>query len=521
MLSIRKTIILVLAILTALFLASCTAETESYINDYDVHENGIEVNDSTPLDIVHTAFTGDPDQAYNFLWQEGRYREWEEDIIFYAETILENYPFFVDFDSFRVTGEAGRVHHLFPTNVDYTGFIFDTLLQRAAARNGIFEYERESMTKALRELFIDKINTLINDIPNLDDFEIRYRLSEVAAILCDIHTEIDLREGSVFPVHVLSLYNGIYLVSVPKEIEFALYSKLLSINDICIDEIIERFRAIVPHENEYRRHGSIQQLLMTKELLYFMNIVDDSGNAYFTIMDTSGEIFDVQLQAISQYEFQNMSDAELARHDFYTSFKHSRTGDRLCLITSRQLEGSIDGYYFWHEFFQDYNILYVRSVHFRGDNDTFEAKQYLNQKLRDWPYDNKIDKLIIDIRQNGGGVLDWPSIFYFPFLSQRVSSFYVLIDGRSLSRSVLVAANLRNHMESDVTIIGEPAGQPENFFTGAMRAMPNSGLLFSFSTTLRAHSNSEDTVFRPDIFIPLTIDDIINNHDPLLEFIKK
>jgi len=520
MLSARKVIVLVLTLLTVLFLTSCTAETESYINDYDAHASGIEANDPIPLDIAHTSFTGDPDQAYNFLWQEGRDREWEEDIIFYAETILASHTFFVNFDTFHVEGEAGRLHYSIPSPVDYTGPVFDAILRRTATNNGILAYERNDIVNALRELFIDKINVLIEDIPNLYDFEIKYRLAEVSTLLGDIHTEIDLRDGNVFPVHVIVLYDGLYLASVPEEIAFALYSKVLAINDTCIFEIFELFRSIVPHENEYPMRGAIQQLLMIEELLYYLNIVDSSGTAHFTIMDTSGEVSDIQLQAISQYEFQNMSDAELVRHNFSRQFMHSRTGDRRCLITSRQLEDGIDGDFFWHEFFPCYNVLYVRSVHFRGTQDIIEAQVYLVEQLRDWPY-GKIDKFVLDIRQNTGGVRDFPSIFQFHFLSQIASDFYVLIDGRSVSRSLTVAANMRNHMESNVTIVGEPAGQPENFLMAPrIRTMPNSGLMFSFATGLSVNSSSEETIFMPDIFIPLTIDDIINNHDPLLDFIK-
>lgn len=468
----------------------------------------------------HSLFTGVTNQPYDFLWKEGRERAWEEDIIFYAETILANHTFFTDFDTFHVEGEAGRIHYSISTPGDYTGYVYDAILSRVSANNGISAYNRESMVNALMGIFIDKINVLIADLYYLRDFEVKFRLAEISSTLGDIHTEIDLRDGNVFPVHVIVLYDGLFLVSVPKEIEFALYSRVLAINDICVFDIFEVFRTIVPHENEYPMRGAIQQLLMIEELLYYLNIVDGSGTAYFTIKDTAGEISDIQLKAIRQHEFQSMLSTELVRHDFNRQFMHSRTGDRRCLITSRQFEDGIDGDFFWYEFFPNYNLLYVRSVHFRGTQDIIEAQVSLVEQLRNWPYE-KIDKFVLDIRQNTGGIRDFPSIFQFYFLSQIANDFYVLIDGRSVSRSLTVAANMRNHMESNVVIIGEPAGQPENFLMAPrIRTMPNSGLMFSFATGLSVNSCSVETTFRPDIFIPLTITDIINNHDPVLEAIK-
>ena len=72
----------------------------------------------------------------------------------------------------------------------------------------------------------------------------------------------------------------------------------------------------------------------------------------------------------------------------------------------------------------------------------------------------------------------------------------------------------------NVTILGSPAGRSENFLTSTVsRTLTNSRLLYLTSTGLHVISDCEDVAFRPDVFIPFTIYDVINQRDPVLEYI--
>ena len=489
-------------------LASCTAAQEAggYVNGYisdntqystyadDTAEaSGDPGGDNGAVYTAHTPFTGERGQAYELLWPEGREREWEEDIISFAKIILTNHPIFIDFDFLRVEGRAGYVR-------DYSVSAFNQLLQRTAVRNEILTSDPKDMRDTLRKLFLDRINTLIAEIQNLSDYEVKLGISEIAALFGDIHTSLSLPAGDVFPLQIISLHEGIYLVGVPKEMEHALYGKLTAINGVGIDEVIEKFERVIPHENEYGRHDTIPRLLMVKEILRFINVVDDSGMACFTVMDAYGGSFDIHLRAIEQEVLHDMDEAEFLRHDFST-LMHMHPEE-----------------YFWYEHFSDDSIMYVRVSSFRHSGASRDRISELTAELRNWAADSRIQKFIIDLRQNRGGVIDWPAAHDLPLLSEISESLYVIIDASSHSRSVIVTLNL-SHIEN-VTIVGEPSGQPKNFFAGTGRALPNSGLWYGFSTNMRVYSNNEDIILRPDIFIPLAIEDVIANRDPVLEFIQ-
>ena len=104
-------------------------------------------------------------------------------------------------------------------------------------------------------------------------------------------------------------------------------------------------------------------------------------------------------------------------------------------------------------------------------------------------------------------------------MAEVAESLYVIIDAGTFSMGVINTSNIMNYMENAI-IIGEPSGQTDNFFGSDGGTLPNSRMRYNISHRMWVGSSSEDTAIRPDIFVPLTISDIINNIDPVIEAIK-
>ena len=504
--SIKKIPVLLLVIFTCAFLTSCTEESDAdnYINDYAHDIDGTYENETSDDTIPNAtqphpqaAFTGEPTQRGDLYWSDERDRNWEGDIRHFAILALRHHPLLIEFDDIRfVEGRASE---------SYSRYVHNAILSRAAEKNGILSNDYTVMRESLRELFIEKTNTLIINIPNFSDYEIIFSLSEISALLGDghTHTAFLFGGGRVFPVDIRALYDGVYLMGVPKEFEHALYSELLAIGGVPIDEVVERFSRVVPHENEYYlRRVWIPRLLMVVELLMFIDVVCDSGVAEFSVRCTKGEIFDITLEALDNREaFMTMRETEFVSYGANT------------LMDMRPDE------LMWHEYFPEESIMYVRIRSYANTETVTAAAIELRTELRNWKEDEPIEKVIIDLRGNLGGHAMWPSGEDINFLAERVSNVYVIIDGGSYSQSVIMASNLRYRMDN-VTIIGEPTGQHDNFFFGgAVSSLTNSRLRYQVSSRMWVGSNSNDTALRPDVLIPLTINDIINQHDPVLEYI--
>ena len=504
----RKSTILVFSIFICISLASCTTELEhngynNYENDYAEEYNDNDAttdtaNESPSNDYIsetpQVVFTGEPIHRDNLLWQDDRNRDWEHDIRLFGVMLLRHHPLLNEFDPELTKGIA---------SADYGESVLNNLLQKTAVRNGILADDIDDMRDELREIVIDRINTLIINIPERGDFEVKFGLSEIAALLYDLHTIVDLwNMGTFFPIELIALYDGIYIIGIPKEMGHALYGELIAIGGMDIDEVAERFMRVVPHENEYGLQTTMTFFLAMNELLQYINAIDDSSVADFTIRNMDNEVFDIQLQAMERDAFVDMGEADFIRHGFNT------------IIHINPYE------YFWHEYFANESLLYVRISNFRPTDELFAARSLLMEEIHNWQEQEKIDKLVLDLRQNPGGFWDalWPLDDDFAILSERVRHFYVLIDDDTFSVSVVATANIKHYMDN-VTIVGEPSGQLKNFFVGPVGFLPNSGIAYVVSRGTSMQSSSEYITLRPDIFIPLTIYDVINNLDPVMDFI--
>jgi hypothetical protein len=70
-------------------------------------------------------------------------------------------------------------------------------------------------------------------------------------------------------------------------------------------------------------------------------------------------------------------------------------------------------------------------------------------------------------------------------------------------------------------LIGEPTGQPPNFFSGGSNsALPVSGARFRISTLKEyMRLGSDEIAVWPDIYVPQTLEAFMNNRDLVLETI--
>jgi len=488
----RKATILILCIFICLSLASCTTETEQ--NDYNYENDYAEKHTIPQPTHPQIVFTGEPVRMEYFLWQDDRDRDWEQDIRQFGVVLLRQHPLLNEFNPAHAIGIA---------SADYGELAYNNLLQKIAERNGILAEDIDDMRDELRGIIIDRINTLIICIPERSDFEVKFGLSEIAALLHDSHTRFVLWNiGVVFPIELIALNDGVYIVGVPKEMEHALYGELIAINGMNIDEVMGHFMTVIPHENEYGLQMMAPFFLTMNELLQYINAIDDSGIADFTIRNMDNEVLEIQLQSVERDAFEDMDETNFIRHDFNT-IMHTNPYK-----------------YFWHEYFPNESLLYVRISNFRPSDELIAARSALMEEIHNWPEQEKIEKLILDLRQNPGGhwTAQWPLNNDFAILSESVRHFYILIDGGSASASVVAVANIKYHM-NNVTIIGEPSGQLKNFFSGPVGALPNSQIAYIVSHGTNIQSESEYITLRPDIFIPLTIYDIISNNDPVMDFI--
>jgi tetratricopeptide (TPR) repeat protein len=176
---------------------------------------------------------------------------------------------------------------------------------------------------------------------------------------------------------------------------------------------------------------------------------------------------------------------------------------------------------FWFEYLKDSKTVYVQ---FNGVADKEnETVADFSRRLFDFVEKNPVDRLVLDLRWNGGGnnYLNKPLIVGLikSKVDQRGKLFTII------SRYTFSAAqNLVNELEkyTNTIFVGEPTGENVNFYGDPARIeLPNSGLVVRASTLWWQNLDPRDRRVwtGPQIAAELTSKDYFSNNDPAMNAI--
>lgn len=430
-----------------------------------------------------TPFTG-TDYNYVYYYEDGREREWEEDIIYMASNYIDDYAAVSRFP-FRIE---------WPDDVEYSDQFFDPELQ---------------------QYWIDETNDMIMDIPNMTDLEIHYRIQKLVATLGDAHASVYLPKSDYFPIcfYPFRTRHGldIRVVGLPAVHEDMLFSKLYSVNGYTVDQIIEMLRPYISHENEAWLVGSIfaingSSFIIWEDYLKMAGIMEpDAETVTYTMLSDTSRMLKLELEAVSNLDLSGYT-GQLPTHVNTYMYKDADTKN------------------YWFERLPTNNMIYVRINRFQ-EQEGYSFLTMGNEILKD-VRDNGgyIGKLVVDLRDNPGGYT-FAGYHEFVKVLQRVEigTVYVLVDFNTFSNGIIMAGTIKR-MIPDSIIVGTPAGQPPNFFAGMSDGdytMPNSGTIIRMPTAYNVSlPDYEGDTLMPDIVIYPKIELYMIGVDTILEQVK-
>ena len=155
---------------------------------------------------------------YIYFHTEERDLKWEEDVIYFADNYLEYYPLLTHF----------------PSRIE-----IDTEV----------EYSDKFYNPELRRQFIDQINGLIPQIPELTDKEILYTLQRMLAQLKDAHTSLNIEWENLYPIGFQEFEEEgeqvFYVTLAPEKYEHILMHTLSGINqEVLLVEVYDLCRGV-------------------------------------------------------------------------------------------------------------------------------------------------------------------------------------------------------------------------------------------------------------------------------------
>ena len=448
-----------------------------------------------PTPVPEPPYKGDGSN-YTYIMTEERDRQWEEDIVYLADTFL-------------------HYLHGHPKLIDRQCLVYRADGDTIEKYSTTYAYLYDS---ALRDEFIRHINDLILRIHDSSDAELLYGCSEAAALLGDAHSGIRLSRNKVFPLGLVSLYvediPEAYIVAAPKEYEDLLLCRLDAINDVSISEIITRAARVISHENLYLVQNEMFYSTDSKvtpcsvlscDLLRYIGVLGEENTAEFTVTDKSGAKRKTVLSSYAKDSLPALAS--------YSSPSDADASISLQLMDSdREASG-------WYRILDDGKALYIRIRSCTSDSGTIVRKAVKAAAAKD-----ALETVIVDFRGNRGGTSVANKTIVAAVNSLDVSGGkYVLIDGGVCSSTIIFSVCLKRYC-SNVVLVGTPAGEPcnETFETRGYTS-PNQKLKFSMANLKQFYTwpGYDEDALMPDILIGQSLEDYQNGVDSVLRYILR
>ena len=341
--------------------------------------------------------------------------------------------------------------------------------------------------------FETEINSLRSNTSLWTEEKIIVELSKINSQIGDSHTQIIFGSKlALYPFRLLFLDDGVLISEIETGKEEHLGKKMLQINGTPIADVIDIFRSVIAYENESNFKNQVVVFLLLADFYHELGISDSSSEITLTFDDGSNYIAQTQTVQLSQYE---TNSSPLFLQDVNT--------------------------FYWFEELADDNTIFIQYNQCR-ERDELSFQSFTNQIVNRINDNPSIEKVIIDLRHNGGGnsSIMRPLIDELEEMVQEGrfsrTQIHLIIGRNTFSSAVLNAIELKEKINP--LIYGEPSGGKPNHY-GEVRSfqLPNSRMTITYSTKYFTHSDSEEDAIYPDVTVNYNSEHFLSGVDPVLE----
>jgi hypothetical protein len=349
-----------------------------------------------------------------------------------------------------------------------------------------------------RERFEAEVADLDRRLDRLNGDEVVVALDRVANLVGDGHTYVGFpADNANLPLGISRFGDDYRVVAVAPGLEKALGARVVKVHETPIARARELLLPLTPQdETPWLAEGRLAGLLTTGLALHGSGILPDRNAARYTLADDAGRELVVDFRALPPGERPKWvpvcKDPPLFRQ---------RPGER-----------------FWFTHLADAKAVYCC---FRGYNGLAKNAAALLKLVAE----RHPEKLVIDLRQNGGG--DYTEGLRYlvnPVKAlaeiNKKGHLFVLIGPNTFSAAMSNSAHFRN--QTAALLVGQPIGEKPNSYQEARRmTLPNSRLEVRYSVKFYKFVEGGENVIRPDHEIVPTWDDFKAGRDPVLGWVLK
>lgn len=334
-------------------------------------------------------------------------------------------------------------------------------------------------------------------------------LLKIIASLKDGHSYLDGDDRyallGYLPFTAAWFEGELYITRAHKKYSQALGSRIVSIDNIPIKKVVERLREVVPFANERRFKKFSPYYLHLPGSLYGLGVIEQSKEATFLLENTHGERFSLLMEHLEEEEKEAMMDLE---------------GNLAELPLYRQQSEKA----YWFEYLEEERIVYLK--YNRVTSMEEESIWAFSERLFDFIEKEEVEKLVVDIRDNGGGsgaysASLWKGIQSNPKINQ-TGKLFVITGYKTFSAAISFASYLE--LRTQAIFVGEGVcdrlispGDEEEY------ALPNTNIRIGLSKLFHENAlyHDERITLEPDYPIQISFEDYVLGKDPVMDFIKE
>ena len=352
--------------------------------------------------------------------------------------------------------------------------------------------------------FSAQINALKQRLHELDTYIIATQIARIIATIRDAHTTVLLPRHARLPLECYWFKQGIHITSTVPEFAHLRQGKIVAIEGVPIKEIIARLAQIIPHENQSFLMSQLPGHLVCADILFGIGAGGDGTSIELTLVNDDNAPRTVRIPTVPYEGFDMASQQDTTDPQKLPLFRQNRDKN------------------YWSEL--DESLLYFNYNRCK-DMDDISVRDF-TLKLRLGIESNpQISKLVIDLRNNGGGnselargFLEWLSSY--ERLNQE-GRLFVIVGRDTFSSALLNTFLLAQHTKA--TFVGEPTGgKPNSYGEVKFLSLASSGLLIRYSTNYyELIDDDTQSAFIPDVLFDVRAADFADGIDPCMDWIVK
>jgi tetratricopeptide (TPR) repeat protein len=364
-----------------------------------------------------------------------------------------------------------------------------------------------------REELQHKFRDLQARLPALKDREIKVSIQRILAMIGDGHTRLlwhSPESGTPdyrFPVEFYWYPSGLCVRAAGKEDAKVIGGRVLRIGEVSVDQALEAVTPLCSHDNAMGIKALAPQLLRIPEVLAALGLTKDETKLHLVVQGEAGEVAADLLPR--PYAVVNDPKSMI--------YVNASAKNRLPL--SRMHPDNA----YWFEFLKDQRLMYFQFNAIMDKRE--ESLAGFFARLFAFIRDNPVERLAIDLRDNGGGNNELIRPLIHGLIKcdkiNRSGHLFVIVGRNTFSAAMNTATALER--QTHALFVGEPTGSSPNHVGEATPILlPCTGTRIVCSSLLWQDADPRDRRpwIAPTLPAVLTLSDEATNHDPALAVIE-